>query len=70
MYSEIKIKDKKISNWINKELKRQKEHIELIASENYVSNDVLKATGLTLHGMHYFVYQFQLDWYLFVFEQV
>ncbi|MBR4025517.1 MAG: serine hydroxymethyltransferase [Mycoplasmataceae bacterium] len=48
MYSEIKIKDKKISNWINKELKRQKEHIELIASENYVSNDVLKATGSIL----------------------
>lgn len=48
MYSKIKIKDKEIEKAINKELKRQQDHIELIASENYVSNDVLIATGSIL----------------------
>ncbi len=33
---------------INREEKRQKETIELIASENFVSDDVLKATGSVL----------------------
>ncbi|MDC4182649.1 serine hydroxymethyltransferase [Mycoplasma bradburyae] len=37
-----------IINLINKELQRQKDHIELIASENYVSKNVLKATGSIL----------------------
>jgi len=35
--------DKKVYDIIQKELKRQEEEIELIASENYVSKDVLKA---------------------------
>jgi glycine hydroxymethyltransferase len=37
-----------IFKYIQKEAKRQKEGIELIASENYVSNDVLKAMGSIL----------------------
>ena len=44
----MELKDKKIENIIKKEAKRQKEHIELIASENYVSDDVLKVTGSIL----------------------
>lgn len=40
--------DKKIQEIIELEAKRQKEHIELIASENFVSADVLKATGSVL----------------------
>lgn len=38
----------KIKNALNNELKRQQNHIELIASENYVSNDVLIANGSIL----------------------
>ena len=37
--------DEKIAQLIKKETKRQKENIELIASENYVSPDVLAALG-------------------------
>ena len=37
-----------IKNFINAELKRQENNIELIASENYVSNDVLEACGSIL----------------------
>ena len=48
MYKKINLKDHLIANAINKELIRQKTNIELIASENYVSNDVLKATGSIL----------------------
>ncbi len=48
MYSKILIKDKEIEKAINNELKRQQEHIELIASENYVSKDVLAVTGSVL----------------------
>ncbi|UUM19109.1 serine hydroxymethyltransferase [Mycoplasma sp. 1018B] len=44
----MKIKDRIIDNIIKLENKRQKKHIELIASENYVSEDVLKATGSIL----------------------
>lgn len=47
-YKKIELKDKEIEIAINKELIRQEEHIELIASENYVSEDVLKATGSIL----------------------
>jgi len=39
------MKDKKIENLINQEKKRQKSVVNLIASENYVSEDVLKALG-------------------------
>ncbi|QZX49380.1 serine hydroxymethyltransferase [Mycoplasma sp. E35C] len=38
----------KIIDLINHELQRQRDHIELIASENYVSMDVLKAAGSIL----------------------
>jgi glycine hydroxymethyltransferase len=40
--------DKKISDLINQEAKRQIEGIELIASENYVSPAVLEAMGSIL----------------------
>ncbi len=40
--------DKKIERLINQEYIRQNEHVELIASENYVSNDILKACGSIL----------------------
>ncbi|AAT27957.1 serine hydroxymethyltransferase [[Mycoplasma] mobile] len=44
----INLKDKEIEKIINNEQQRQEEHIELIASENYVSKDVLEATGSIL----------------------
>ncbi len=47
-YKKIKLEDKEIESIINQELNRQQDHIELIASENYVSNDVLKAAGSIL----------------------
>lgn len=42
------MEDKEIQFLINKEQIRQTEHIELIASENYVSKDVLAAQGSVL----------------------
>ena len=42
------MKDREIKNLIEKETKRQKSVINLIASENYVSPDVLKALGSEL----------------------
>lgn len=48
MYKKIKLNDTEIQNAINNETERQNTHIELIASENYVSEDVLKATGSIL----------------------
>ncbi|ADE19728.1 serine hydroxymethyltransferase [Mycoplasma crocodyli] len=48
MYKNIELNDKEVQNAINAELKRQEEHIELIASENYTSEDVLKAQGSVL----------------------
>ncbi len=47
-YQEISLEDKEIERAINDELSRQQDHIELIASENYVSNEVLKASGSIL----------------------
>lgn len=44
----IKINDQIIQDAIENETKRQQEHIELIASENFVSEDVLKVTGSIL----------------------
>lgn len=41
-------KDKVVFELINEELQRQTEGIELIASENYVSNQVMKAAGSVL----------------------
>ena len=43
-----KMKDKKIASLIKKEEKREKSVINLIASENYVSEDVLEALGSVL----------------------
>ena len=37
--------DKKIQKILSLETKRQKNNVELIASENYVSKDVLKLQG-------------------------
>lgn len=48
MYQKIKLNDIDIQNAINNELVRQENHIELIASENYASEDVLKAQGSVL----------------------
>ncbi|VEU70725.1 serine hydroxymethyltransferase [Mycoplasmopsis glycophila] len=48
MYKKIELADKILQDAINNELKRQEDHIELIASENYVSEDVLKAQGSVL----------------------
>ena len=48
MKNNISIKDKEIMDAINLENKRQMEHIELIASENFVSEDVLKVQGSIL----------------------
>ncbi len=43
-----KMKDKKVLEYLNKEKKRQVEGLELIASENYVSEDVLACMGSIL----------------------
>lgn len=45
---EFNIKDKEVENIIKQEFDRQQNNIELIASENIVSEDVLKATGSVL----------------------
>ncbi|GIV40964.1 MAG: serine hydroxymethyltransferase [Vicingaceae bacterium] len=42
------MKEKEVFSFIAKEKKRQKDGAELIASENYVHNDVLKAMGSVL----------------------
>ena len=44
----LKTTDPIINKWINKEHQRQQEHIELIASENFVSPSVLEAQGSIL----------------------
>lgn len=48
MYQKVKLNDKVIESAINNEFQRQKDHIELIASENYTSEDVLIAQGSVL----------------------
>lgn len=48
MYEELKNLDNEIYNAIRGELSRQKENLELIASENYVSKAVLEALGSVL----------------------
>ena len=47
-YSEIKKEDVEVYKLIKKEEKRQKDNIELIASENFVSEAVLQAQGSIL----------------------
>ena len=46
--NDLSISDPDLFNSINLELKRQQEHIELIASENIVSKAVLDAQGSVL----------------------
>ncbi|MGX9339189.1 serine hydroxymethyltransferase [Mycoplasma sp. 1890] len=48
MYKKISLIDKEVAEIINNEAKRQTDHIELIASENYVSEQVLNAVGSCL----------------------
>lgn len=47
-YKNLSKEDPKIMDVINKEIKRQSEEMELIASENYVSKAVLEAMGTVL----------------------
>ena len=42
------MKDNELFEIINEELNRQEEHIELIASKNFVSENVLLSTGSIL----------------------
>ena len=42
------MRDKKVNDLIAAEEKRQREGLEMIPSENHVSNDVLKALGSRL----------------------
>ncbi len=44
----LKKTDKEIAYWLEKEAKRQKEGLEMIPSENYVSNAVMEAMGSIL----------------------
>jgi len=48
MYNNLKREDEEIYNILLKECKRQNENIELIASENFVSEAVLEAVGSIL----------------------
>src|SRR6056297_2332927 len=48
MFDNIKKVDEEIYNSIGRELGRQDRNIELIASENYVSDSVLEAMGSVL----------------------
>jgi glycine hydroxymethyltransferase len=59
MYKKIELDDRYIADAINNELTRQEEHIELIASENYVSEDVLKATGSVMTNKYAEGYPFK-----------
>ncbi|MCT4688106.1 serine hydroxymethyltransferase [Vallitalea sp.] len=47
-FDEIKSVDKELANAMNKEINRQRDNIELIASENFVSKAVLAAMGSQL----------------------
>ncbi len=47
-FDEIKKEDKEIADAITAELERQNSHIELIASENWVSKAVMAAMGSPL----------------------
>ena len=46
--NQLEIHDNEIMNLINEETMRQEEHIELIASENFVSEGVMRALGSVL----------------------
>ena len=44
-FENLKVEDSKVYDAITKELNRQRNKIELIASENFVSNSVMEAMG-------------------------
>ena len=44
-YENIRIRDPEIYESMMRELRRQRDHIELIASENFVSEAVMEAMG-------------------------
>ena len=44
-YNNIRIQDPELYASMMRELQRQRDHIELIASENFVSNAVIEAMG-------------------------
>ncbi len=46
--SSLQVKDPQVHGIIQKELRRQQDHLELIASENFVSRAVLEAAGSVL----------------------
>ena len=48
MYEHVSSVDPEIAHALRQELARQQDHIELIASENFVSKAVLEATGSVL----------------------
>ena len=47
-YDEIKAVDPEVAASITREMQRQNDHIELIASENFVSKAVMSAMGSPL----------------------
>ncbi|OLS01683.1 serine hydroxymethyltransferase [Tissierella creatinophila] len=47
-FKNLNEKDKTMMSFINEEIERQNEHIELIASENFVSKQVIEAMGSQL----------------------
>ena len=47
-YTNLSKQDPELYQWIQKEEQRQKNEMELIASENYVSKAVLEAMGTVL----------------------
>lgn len=51
-FDEIKNADPEIAEVITAEMKRQNSHIELIASENWVSKAVMAAMGSPRPGTH------------------
>ncbi|MFO8053422.1 MAG: serine hydroxymethyltransferase [Candidatus Omnitrophota bacterium] len=48
MFEKLKQKDSKVYSAISNEMKRQREHLELIASENFAPPEVLEAQGSVL----------------------
>ena len=44
-YSHVKAQDIEVYEAMQRELERQRDHIELIASENFVSEAVMEAVG-------------------------
>ena len=66
MFKEISLHqyDPELATQIDAETKRQEDHIELIASENYCSPAVMQAQGSTLTNKYAEGYQKTLLWWL------